>query len=103
MPSAMDKAFMAMALEAEDLTFALSDLPKYSSNESNVQSLIGRMLNPDYQKMASLILDLPRKWQKYDRVKGVALSKERFQFIFKYEHDLVEILEKGFIHTMNGR
>lgn len=37
---------------------------------------------------------------KVDRVRGVALSKERFQFFFKYEHDLEEILEKG-VHTYN--
>lgn len=30
----------------------------------------------------------------------MALPKERFQLIFKYEHDLVEILEKG-LHTNN--
>ncbi|XP_024004809.1 uncharacterized protein At4g02000-like [Eutrema salsugineum] len=44
--------------------------------------------------MADLILDMPRKWQVYDRVRGVALSSERFQFIFKYEHDLEEVLKK---------
>lgn len=43
---------------------------------------------------------MPRKWQKVGRVRGIALSNERFQFIFKNEHDLVEILEKG-VHTFN--
>lgn len=43
---------------------------------------------------------MPRKWQKYDKVHGMALTSERYQFIFKYEHDLVEILEKG-VHTFN--
>lgn len=50
--------------------------------------------------MSSLILDLHRKWQKIGRVRGISLSKERFQFIFRYEHDLIEILEKG-VHTYN--
>lgn len=30
----------------------------------------------------------------------MALSKERFQFIFNHEHDLEDILEKG-VHTFN--
>lgn len=33
-------------------------------------------------------------------MRGVALSNEKFQFIFNTEHDLVEILDKGF-HTYN--
>lgn len=39
---------------------------------------------------------MPRKWQKSDRIRGVALSKEKFQFIFKSEHDLEDVLQKGF-------
>lgn len=30
----------------------------------------------------------------YDRVRGVALSPTMFQFVFKYEHDLEEVLRK---------
>ncbi|KAG2332530.1 hypothetical protein Bca52824_003710 [Brassica carinata] len=41
---------------------------------------------------------MPRKWQKYGKVRGITLSKERFQFIFDHEHDLMEVLEKG-VHT----
>lgn len=37
----------------------------------------------------------------YDRVKGVALSKDRFQFIFKYERDLIDVLNRG-LHTSNS-
>lgn len=33
-------------------------------------------------------------------MKGVALSKERFQFIFKNDHDLEDILSRG-VHTFN--
>ncbi|XP_024007219.1 uncharacterized protein LOC112083426 [Eutrema salsugineum] len=91
----MDKALMAMSLEEEDLPFDLLDLPEYSSCEKNVFSVIGRLLNPDCQKMANLILDMPRKWLKQDRVRGVALSKERFQFIFQTEQDMEEIMKKG--------
>lgn len=92
----MDKALMAMSLEDDDLPFEMPDLPQFSSCENNVLSLIGRLLNPQSQSMSSLVFNMPRKWQKVGRVCGVALSNERFQFIFKSEHDLVEVLEKGF-------
>ena len=96
MSAAMDKALMAMSLEDEDVPFEMPDLPQFSSCEKNVLSLIGRFLNPKCQSMSSLIYDMPRKWQKVGRVRGVALSDEKFQFIFSYEHDLIEVLEKGF-------
>lgn len=43
-----------------------------------------------------MIMDMLYKWQKYVRVKGVALSKERFQFIFQHEYELEGVLSKGF-------
>ncbi|XP_024016120.1 uncharacterized protein LOC112089280 [Eutrema salsugineum] len=100
MSAAMDKALMAMSLEEVEEPFDMPDLPEYCSSGENGLSLVGRLLNPDCQKMANLILDMPRKWQKYDKVTGVALTKEKFQFFFKEEHDLIEILEKG-VHTYN--
>ena len=100
MSFAMDKALMALSLEEEDEPFQMPNLPQYKSTERNARSLIGRILNPDCQKMAGLIHDMPRKWQKQGKVRGVALSKERFQFIFDHEHDLLEVLEKG-VHTFN--
>ena len=36
---------------------------------------------------------MPRIWRLYSRVRGVALSQERFQFLFKSEEDLLEILK----------
>lgn len=33
-------------------------------------------------------------------VKGMALSRERFQFIFKHEHDLLDVLNRG-VHTLS--
>ncbi|XP_024013055.1 uncharacterized protein At4g02000-like [Eutrema salsugineum] len=75
-------------------TFTLPDLPQFCSSERYKMSIMGRTLNPECQNMTDLILDMPRKWQVYDRVRGVALSKERFQFIFKYEHNLGEVLKK---------
>ncbi|XP_024014056.1 uncharacterized protein LOC112088131 [Eutrema salsugineum] len=91
----IDKALMSLSLEEEeDIPFVMPNLPKYCSCEKNVMSIMGRTLNPECQNMADLILDMPRKWQVYDRVRGVALSSERFQFSFKYEHDLEEVMKK---------
>lgn len=99
MSHAMDKAMMALSLEEEDELFDMPDLPEFKSSERNARNLIGRTLNPDCQKMPG-IQDMPRKWQKQSKVRGIALSKERFQFIFDHEHDLEEVLEKG-VHTFN--
>ncbi|XP_056860161.1 uncharacterized protein LOC108834858 [Raphanus sativus] len=80
-----------MSLEEEDVPVDLPDLPQFSAVENNKLGIIGRTLNPEKQRMKDLILDMPRKWQVYDRVRGVALSATMFQFTFKYEHDLEEI------------
>lgn len=96
MSSEMDKAMLALSLkDNEDIPFDMPDLPQYYSSDRNVKSLIGRLLNPSKQSMASLILDMPRKWQKQNRVRGIALSAERFQFIFDHAHDLEDVLDKG--------
>lgn len=99
MSSKLDSAMNGLCLEEEDEPF---DLPEYSSSESNTLSIVGRILNPECQKMSDLILDMPRKWQLYDQVRGIALSKEKFQFIFKYEHDLEEILKRACILSISG-
>lgn len=91
---------MAMKIHEVDEPFDLPDDPEYSSMEENRLSLIGRVLNPDRQNISDLVLDMPRKWQLYDKVRGVALSSERFQFIFKEEKDLEEILDRG-VQTYN--
>ncbi|KAG7573473.1 Endonuclease/exonuclease/phosphatase superfamily [Arabidopsis suecica] len=96
----MDKAMMAMSLEEEDVPFEMPALPEYSSCERNTLSLVGRLLNPDCQVMKHLIRDMPRKWQKKDKVRGIALSSEKFQFIFNSKYDLDDVLEKG-LHTYN--
>lgn len=100
MSSSIDIALMAMSLEEEDKPFDMPDLPEFCSSEKNVQSILGRLLNPECQKMSSLILDMPRKWQMVGRIRGVALTQEKFQFIFKYAHDMEAILAKG-AHTYN--
>ncbi|KAL1215208.1 hypothetical protein V5N11_016975 [Cardamine amara subsp. amara] len=100
MSSSIDRALLALSLDEQNESFNMQDLPEYCSSENNVFSIIGRVLNPSSQKIANLILDMPRKWRLYDRVRGIALSPEKFQFFFKYEQDLEAILEKG-VHTYN--
>lgn len=90
----IDKVFESISLEEEEVPFDLPDLPQYCALERNKMSIMGRTLNPESQRISDLILDMPRKWQVYDRVRGIALSKTTFQFVFKYEHDLEEVLRK---------
>lgn len=93
---------MALSLEEEeeDVPFSMPTDPEYSSAEVNKLSLMGRTLNPEWQIMSQVIYKMPRKWQKEGRVRGVALSNERFQFIFDNEHELLDVLGKG-VQTCN--
>lgn len=100
MSASIDRALMALSMQEEDEPFVMPDLPEFCSSEKNVLSIIGRLLNPDCQSMSRLILNMPRKWQLVGRVRGVALSQEKFQFIFKHSHDMEAILERG-VHTYN--
>lgn len=102
MSVAMDRALMALSLEdeEEEVPFTMLELSGFSSAEENALSIMKRALNLECQKMSGLILTMPRKWQKEEKVRGVALSQERFQFIFQHEHDLLNVLEKG-VQTYN--
>lgn len=95
----LDKIMKAMTIE-EDEPIIMPDLPEFKSTERNVLSIMGRLLNLDCQKISSLVLDMSRKWGMNNRVRGVVLSKDRFQFIFKYEEDLKDILNQV-VHTYN--
>lgn len=97
---AMDRAMVALTLDEEDVPFRMPEVPGVSSAEENALSLMGRALNPKCQNMPGLIRTMPRKWKKEGRVRGIALSQERFQFIFQSEHDLIDVLEKG-VQTFN--
>ncbi|XP_013726546.1 uncharacterized protein LOC106430304 [Brassica napus] len=96
----IDRAFESMSPEEEEVAFNLFDLPQFSANERNKLSIMGRTLYPEKQNIADPIRDMPRKWQVAGRVQGVALSKTTFQFIFKYEHDMEEVLRKS-VWTFN--
>ncbi|XP_019098406.1 PREDICTED: uncharacterized protein LOC109131688, partial [Camelina sativa] len=89
----LDKAIYEMSLE--DKPLVLSDQAKFCSMEKNYCSILGRFLNPSNQRMSNWILDMPRIWRIQNRVRGVALSQEKFQFFFKSEDDLEDILKAG--------
>ena len=92
----LDQVLQSLTIiEEDDAPLVIPDQPLFSATERNKMSVLGRFLNPDYQRMNKWILDMPRIWRLYDRVQEVALSKDRFQFIFKYEEDLNEVLKTG--------
>ncbi|XP_010474031.1 PREDICTED: uncharacterized protein LOC104753480 [Camelina sativa] len=59
-------------------------------------SLPGRLLNPSVQKMAKMIMKMPRVWGVYERVRGITLSHDTFQFIFQLESDHERVMKSGF-------
>ena len=92
----IDKYLQEMSItEEEDKPIILSNQPQFYSTERNSRSLLGRFLNPDNQRTSKWILEMPRIWRLYDRVRGIALSKDRSQFIFNNEADLTEVLKTG--------
>ncbi|CAD5324597.1 unnamed protein product [Arabidopsis thaliana] len=90
----LDLAIQEMSIK-DDGPLILSNQAQFCSIERNNYSILGRFLNPSHQRMSNWILDMPRIWRLYSRVRGVALSQERFQFLFKFEEDLLEILKTG--------
>ncbi|XP_048621269.1 uncharacterized protein LOC125591279 [Brassica napus] len=85
-------AIRSMSLEDDD-PIILPDEPKFHLFDENALSIIGRLLNPDAQNMARMIDFMPQAWRLYDRVRGIALSRDRFQFVFKREEDLITVLK----------
>ncbi|XP_013726243.2 uncharacterized protein LOC106430017 [Brassica napus] len=91
MADLLQKAIQAMSLDEEE-PLTLPDSPRFRVFDENEMSLLGRLLNPDCQSMARMIEYMPTAWRVYGRVRGIALSRDRFQFIFQREEDLVTVL-----------
>lgn len=91
MSDSLNEAIGAMRIRDDD-PIDLPDNPCFSVFEENATSLLGRLLNPSCQLMDEMIETMPRVWRVYDRVRGIALSNERFQFVFQREEDLVTVL-----------
>ncbi|XP_010513742.1 PREDICTED: uncharacterized protein LOC104789794 [Camelina sativa] len=94
MEYALDKALKEMSLE-DDQPIVLQDHAKFVSSVRNTCSIIGKLLCPENQKMSSLIHEMPRVWRVYNRVRGIALPNDKFQFIFDSEADLSLVLQSG--------
>lgn len=58
MSIAMDKAMMALSLDEDDVPFEMPNLSQFRLSERNARSLIGRILNPDYQKIFRVIHEI---------------------------------------------
>lgn len=82
---------MSIGEDEEPLT--LPDSPRFRVYDENSTSLLGRLLNPDYQSMERMIDYMPTVWRVYGRVRGIALPRDRFQFVFQREEDLLTVLK----------
>lgn len=66
--------------------------------KDNALTLTGRLTNPAKQRVWTLILSLPRKWNIQGRVVGSDLGHNCFQFRFELEEDLLKVLENRPYH-----
>lgn len=96
----LDKVMKAITIEEDEELAIMPNIPEFKSTETNILSIMGKLLNSDCQKISSVVLDMPRKWGFHNRVRGVALSRDRFQIVFKYEEDMKKIIDKS-VHTYN--
>lgn len=92
MAELLHKAIRAMSLEEEE-PLVLRDDPSFRVENDNQRSLLGRLLNPECQVMERMIDYMPTAWRVVGRVRGIALSRDRFQFIFQREEDLETVLK----------
>ncbi|XP_048613217.1 uncharacterized protein LOC125587113 [Brassica napus] len=88
----LQKAINALSLHDEE-PVDLPDSPRFHVFDENATSLLGRLLNPECQAMDKMIEKMPRIWRVYERVRGIALSRDKFQFIFEREEDLLMVLK----------
>lgn len=66
--------------------------------EDNSLTLIGRLTNPQEQRIRTLITSLPRKWNIQGDVVGSDLGHNCFQFRFEKEEDLRDVLDNRPYH-----
>lgn len=66
--------------------------------KANELTLIGRLTNPQIQKIWALIPSLPKKWHLQGRAVGSDLGNNCFQFRFEREDDLQRVLDNRPYH-----
>lgn len=64
----------------------------------NYLSLVGRVTNHVAQNTRQIIAFLPQLWNMEGRVNGRILGREKFQFRFETEADLITVLNKSPYH-----
>lgn len=79
----------------EDKSIIIPDEDAYCAMDRGGRSILGRLLNPECQNMGRMLKTMPKIWKVYERVTGIALTKERFQFIFDLETDIQTVLRQG--------
>lgn len=92
MAEQLQAAIGAMSLRDDEL-IDLPDSPRFKVFEQNTLNLLGHLLNPSCLPMEEMIETMPRVWRVYSRVRGIALSSEKFQFIFEREEDMETVLK----------
>lgn len=66
--------------------------------KDNELTLIGRLTNPQEQKIWALLSSLPRKWNLIGRAVGSDLGNNCFQYRFEREEDLRRVLDNRPYH-----
>ncbi|VVA92197.1 unnamed protein product [Arabis nemorensis] len=95
MDGTLNEAMQAMNIE-KDVPMIISNDEAFSTMEQSGRSLIGRLLNPECQNMSQMLRTMPQIWKIYERVRGIALTNDTFQFIFKLETDLTTVMKHRF-------
>ena len=66
--------------------------------QENALTLIGRLTNPEVQRLWSLIPFLSSRWNLKGKSIGSDLGRGRFQFRFEFEKDLLKVLNNRLYH-----
>ena len=80
----------------EDKSIIILEDDDFCAVERWGRSIMGCLLNPECQNMGRMLKTMPKIWKVYDKVRGLALTKERFQFVFDLEIDIQMVLNQGF-------
>ena len=93
MADLLHQSLKSMSIGDDEEPLTLPDNPRFRIFDGNYTNLLGRLLNLDCQSMARMIDYMLTVWRVYWRFRGIALSRDRFQFIFQREEDLQTMLK----------
>lgn len=84
MDTSLSQALLDMSLE-EDTPIDLQEGGEFIAMVQSANGLIGLLLNRDCQNMARMLQTMPKIWKIYERVRGIALTRESFQFFLNWK------------------